>query len=502
MKKYLTLNFDYISPKNIKGLKAKTLILGTYEGGKLNQFMQELSSASNGVLKKILDRKDITGRPGDGLYIPSLTNIRAERLYLVGCGKKGKKLSKEEVHKIFNRFIAYAISSKEEACTFIIPNLKVEKEDDDWLLQQLGMLAENNMYIYNPKLGKKNVTPNKLKRITVSYDSRKKTTTLKRSLKNGQIIGKGSNAAKDLANLPGNICTPSYIAKASRQVARKYSSLSCKVLGEKEMKKLGMDCLLSVGAGSVQESKLICLSYKGSKTKKRPYILVGKGITFDTGGISLKPGGAMDEMKFDMCGAASVFGTLQVVAELKLPINVIGIIASAENMPGSKATKPGDVVKTMSGLTVEVLNTDAEGRLVLADALTYSKRFNPKTVIDIATLTGACIIALGKSTTGLMSNDDKLASEILKAGKTASDLAWQLPIWDIYKKDLDSNFADIANIGGRAGTITAACFLSRFTEDLSWAHLDIAGTAWYQGKAKGASGRPVPLLSQYLINKS
>ena len=210
----------------------------------------------------------------------------------------------------------------------------------------------------------------------------------------------------------------------------------------------------------------------------------------------------MDEMKFDMCGAASVFGTLQVVAELKLPINVVGIIASAENMPGSKATKPGDVVRTMSGLTVEILNTDAEGRLVLADALTYAKRFNPISVIDIATLTGACVIALGKSTTGLMSNNDKLAEEILDAGKKASDLAWQLPIWDIYKKDLDSNFADIANIGGRAGTITAACFLSRFTEDYLWAHLDIAGTAWYQGKAKGASGRPVPLISQYLINKS
>ena len=268
------------------------------------------------------------------------------------------------------------------------------------------------------------------------------------------------------------------------------------------MKKLGMDCLLSVGAGSVQESKLISINYKGTKANKKPYVLVGKGITFDTGGISLKPGGAMDEMKFDMCGAASVYGALQVVAELKLPINVVGLIASAENMPGSKATKPGDVVRTMAGLTVEVLNTDAEGRLVLADALTYAERFKPKTVIDIATLTGACIVALGKSTTGLMSNDDNLAKDLLKAGQMANDRAWQLPIWEIYKKDLESNFADLANIGGRAGTITAACFLSKFTENYSWAHLDIAGTAWYQGKAKGASGRPIPLLSQYLLDKA
>ena len=268
------------------------------------------------------------------------------------------------------------------------------------------------------------------------------------------------------------------------------------------MKKLGMDCLLSVGNGSAQESKLITLNYQGGKKGDQPYVIVGKGITFDTGGISLKPGAAMDEMKFDMCGAASVIGTLQVMAELKVPLNVVGMVASAENMPGSKATKPGDVVKTMSGLTVEVLNTDAEGRLVLADALTYAKRFKPKSVVDIATLTGACIVALGHSTSGLMSNDERLAQKLLKAGTTSNDRAWQLPIWDIYQKDLNSNFADIANIGGRAGTITAACFLSRFTEDYSWAHLDVAGTAHLGGAAKGASGRPVPLLSNYLLDQS
>ena len=268
------------------------------------------------------------------------------------------------------------------------------------------------------------------------------------------------------------------------------------------MKKLGMDCLLSVGAGSAQESKLITLNYQGGKKGEHPHVIVGKGITFDTGGISLKPGATMDEMKFDMCGAASVIGTMQVMAELKVPINIVGVVASAENMPGSKATKPGDVVKTMSGLTVEILNTDAEGRLVLADELTYIKKFNPKSVVDIATLTGACIVALGHSTSGLLSNDDRLAQKLLTAGTISNDRAWQLPIWDVYQKDLNSNFADIANIGGRAGTITAACFLSRFTKDYSWAHLDVAGTAHLGGAAKGASGRPVPLLSHYLLDQS
>jgi leucyl aminopeptidase len=244
------------------------------------------------------------------------------------------------------------------------------------------------------------------------------------------------------------------------------------------------------------------MNYQGGKKGDKPYAIVGKGITFDTGGISLKPPPTMDEMKFDMCGAASVIATMQVVSELKLPINIVGVVACAENMPGSKATKPGDVVRTMSGKTVEILNTDAEGRLVLADALTYVERFEPRSVVDIATLTGAVIMALGYSTSGLMSNNDKLAEELLEAGRKASDRAWQLPLWDVYQKDLDSNFADIANIGGRAGTITAACFLSRFAEKYPWAHLDVAGTASYKGAAKGGSGRPVPLLSQYLIDKS
>ena len=364
------------------------------------------------------------------------------------------------------------------------------------------MLAESICYIYEPKIGKSNTKKIKLKKITVAFvETKNKISDLKKSLLKGQITGQGMNTAKDLGNLPGNVCTPSFMAKEAKAAGRKYKNLTCKVLGEKEMSTLGMHCLLSVGQGSKEESKLITLNYKGSSKKETPFVLVGKGITFDTGGISLKPVNAMDEMKYDMCGAASVIGTLQVIAAMQLPINVVGVIAAAENMPGSQATKPGDVVKTLSGKTVEVLNTDAEGRLVLADALTYVERFNPKTVIDIATLTGACVVALGNYTSAVLSNDDNLAQEILNSGKKSGDRAWQLPLWDEYQKDIESNFADIANLGGRAGTITAACFLSRFSEKYIWAHLDIAGTAWVQGKMKGATGRPVPLLTEYLLNR-
>ncbi len=500
MKKRLSITLDQSMSASLENVKTKALIIGIHEGKSISQELKKLDVVSKGVLKKLINREELEGKVGQSLYIPSLLGAVAERVYLIGCGKKSSSLSKDQVNKILTKLISAAISSNVDEATISLPSLKTS-EGDEWVLNQLSLIAENQSYTYDAKLNKKNVRVVKLKKLRISIDSSSSDAKLKKALKTGQTVGQGSNAAKDLANLPGNVCTPSYLAKTSQAAAKSYASLSCKVLGEKEMKKLGMDCLLSVGAGSAQESKLITIEYKGGKKGEQPHALVGKGITFDTGGISLKPGGAMDEMKFDMCGAASVIGTMQVVAELKLPINVVGIVASAENMPGSKATKPGDVVRTMSGLTVEVLNTDAEGRLVLADALTYAKRFKPQSVVDIATLTGAVIMALGYSTSGLMSNDDSLAKELLAAGDESCDRAWQLPLWDVYQKDLDSNFADIANIGGRAGTITAACFLSRFTEEFKWAHLDVAGTAQFKGAAKGGSGRPVPLLSQYLINK-
>ena len=502
MKKRLSINLNQKMFDQITNIKTDSLILGVYEDSNISGHIKQLDVATGKALTKLKSLGELQGKLSQSSYLPTLSGIKAKRVYLVGCGKKGLKLSREEATKVLSEMTKCAISSKAENASILIPLLKVQDEEDGWLIQQVAFLCENNAYTYDAKLNKKNKTVNKLKKISISIGSKLSASKINKRLKIGQSIGRGSNTAKDLANLPANICTPSYLAKESRAASRKYSSLSCSVLGEKEMKKLGMDCLLSVGAGSVQESKLITLNYKGGKKGQRPHVIVGKGITFDTGGISLKPGAAMDEMKFDMCGAASVIGILQVIAELKLSINVIGLVASAENMPSGKATKPGDVVRTMSGLTVEILNTDAEGRLVLADALTYAKRFKPKSVVDIATLTGACVVALGQSTSGLMSNDESLARKLLEAGTRSTDRAWQLPIWEIYHKDIKSNFADLANIGGRAGTITAACFLSKFTEEYSWAHLDIAGTAWFSGAMKGASGRPVPLLSQYLLDQS
>jgi leucyl aminopeptidase len=309
---------------------------------------------------------------------------------------------------------------------------------------------------------------------------------------------------RDLGNMPPNICHPTYLGEQAKAMGKANKGLKVEVLDEKDIEKLGMGSFLAVGQGSAQPPRLIVMQYSNGKKSEKPYVLVGKGITFDTGGISLKPGLGMDEMKFDMCGAASVFGTLNAVLELQLPINLVCIVAAAENMPSGNATRPGDIVKTMSGQTVEILNTDAEGRLVLCDALTYAERFKPQAVIDIATLTGACVVALGGHTSGLMGNSDALITQVLEAGKRADDRAWQLPLFDEYQEQLDSPFADIANIGGpKAGTITAACFLSRFAKAYEWAHLDIAGTAWLSGgKDKGATGRPVPLLTQYLIDRA
>jgi leucyl aminopeptidase len=328
------------------------------------------------------------------------------------------------------------------------------------------------------------------------------TTTAERAVAQGKAIAAGAKLAKDLGNLPGNVCTPTYLADEAVKLAKEFGMKST-ILEEKDMEELGMGALLSVSRGSRQPAKLIVVEYQGGNKGDAPYVLVGKGLTFDAGGISIKPSANMDEMKYDMCGGASVVGTLRALGELELPINVVGVIPSSENLPDGDANKPGDIVTSMSGQTIEILNTDAEGRLILCDALTYSERFEPAAVVDIATLTGACVVALGEHASGLLGNDDDLAKELLSAGEYAADRAWQLPLWDPYQKQLDSNFADMANIGGRAGgTITAACFLSRYTKAYKWAHLDIAGTAWKSGKAKGSTGRPVGLLTQYLIDRA
>ncbi len=321
-------------------------------------------------------------------------------------------------------------------------------------------------------------------------------------LVDGQALAAGVSLTKDLGNLPPNVCTPTYLAEQALALGKRYG-LTIEVLERDELKTLGMGSFLGVTQGSEEPPKLIVLQHLKGKQDQKPVVLVGKGITFDTGGISLKPGAEMDEMKYDMCGAASVLGTFKAIAEMDLPLNVIGIIPTCENMPDGRATRPGDVLTSMSGLTIEVLNTDAEGRLVLCDALTYAERFEPSAVVDIATLTGACVIALGHHASGLFSNNDALAKELLQAGETALDRAWHMPMWDDYQPLLDSNFADMANIGGRAGgSITAACFLSRFAKKYDWAHLDIAGTAWKSGKDKGGTGRPVPLLTEFLVARA
>ena len=339
----------------------------------------------------------------------------------------------------------------------------------------------------------------------MTFYANKNDSDIEKSIKKAQALSTGMNFTKDLGNMPGNICTPIYLAEQAEELTKTCDKLSVKVLDEEELEKLGMGAFVSVAKGSVESGKLVVLEYKGADdANEAPHILVGKGITFDTGGISLKPGPLMDEMKYDMCGAASVLGTLKAITQLDAKINLVCLLACAENMPAGHASKPGDIVTSMSGITIEILNTDAEGRLVLCDTLSYAEQFKPASVVDIATLTGACIIALGDAASAVMGNNDEVVNALLAAGQEANDKAWQLPLWDEYQEQIDSPFADVQNIGGKgAGSITAACFLSRFTKDYPWAHLDIAGTAWVSGgKNKGATGRPVPLLLNYLLGKA
>ncbi|MEC9063874.1 MAG: leucyl aminopeptidase, partial [Pseudomonadota bacterium] len=344
-----------------------------------------------------------------------------------------------------------------------------------------------------------------LRRIEIGTNGKKATKDLKIGLEHGDAIGKATQLVRHLGDLPANICTPSYLASVARKIVSKNKSASLKVLNEAQMKKLGMNSLLSVTAGAQEPAKMIIAEFKNGQKSQKPVAVVGKGITFDTGGISLKPSNKMDEMKYDMCGAATTIGLLQMVTDLNLPINAVFVVPACENIPSSTATLPGDVVKSMSGTTIEVLNTDAEGRLILADALTYTQRYKPKLIIDMATLTGACVVALGAHHSGLMSNSDQLAEKLFQCGQSTDDVTWRLPLTEEYANQIVSNFADVANIstrGSGAGTITAGCFLQKFVGDYDWAHIDIAGVAWAEGANKGATGRPMGLMSEFLINES
>ncbi|XSG85938.1 MAG: leucyl aminopeptidase [Methylohalobius sp. ZOD2] len=484
----------------IEKKRTDCLILGAYEKYKLTSSAEKIDQAANGTLSKLLKRENFKGQAGDTLLFHQLPGCRADRILLVGLGKK-KTLTDKVYRKALDAAIQAiaGIPAKRTLCALL--EAPVPGCDSRWKARQIALAFADGCYRFTELKSESNALP-VLAHVDLHCRDKEESETAVRGAREGHAIATGMKLTKDLANLPGNICTPAYLADRAQQLADRYPKLKVTVLEEAEMEKLGMGALLAVSRGSRQPAKLIVLDYQGGKAKDRPTALVGKGLTFDAGGISLKPSESMDEMKYDMCGGASVLGTLLTAAELDLPLNVVGVIPASENLPDGNAIKPGDIVKTMAGKTVEILNTDAEGRLILCDALTYTERFEPKQVIDIATLTGACLIALGRHATGLLANEEDLAHTLIKAGETALDRAWQLPLWDEFQEQLKSNFADLPNIGGReGGTITAACFLSRFTEKFTWAHLDIAGTAWNTGQNKGATGRPVPLLSQFLLDQ-
>lgn len=480
-------------------LKSGCVVVGVFEGGKLTTAAQAIDKAAGHILSDLIARDDMSGKTASTLLLQKLPGVTADRVLLVGLGKTTDSNHKSGLDVLRATFSALNGTPAKDAALFILDD-GIHK-NASWLAKQAVFIAAEQAF-RSDELKSKPARPATLKHITFA-SLNKLSAELKATIEQSAAITEGMALTKTLGNLPGNICTPTYLAAKALSLGKQHKSIKTSVLEEKDMQKLGMGSFLSVTRGSEQPAKLITMEYNGADKKKKPVVLVGKGITFDSGGISLKPGAEMDEMKYDMCGAASVLGTMHAIAAMGLKLNVVGVIPTCENLPSGSATKPGDIVTSMSGQTIEILNTDAEGRLILCDALTYSAKFNPDTVIDIATLTGACVIALGHVASGLFSNEEKLAQELLAAGEQAHDRAWQLPLWEDYQPLLDSNFADMQNIGGRAGgTITAACFLARFTKDYRWAHLDIAGTAWKSGKEKGATGRPVPLLTQYLINRA
>ncbi|NLR75252.1 MULTISPECIES: leucyl aminopeptidase [Leeia] len=474
------------------------VVVGVFEDGKLSAAAKAVDTASGGALKAALADGDISGKAGSSLLLRGLANVAATRVLLVGLGKDSKQVSdKDLLDGLSAAFAALLESGSRDAAVF----LSEEAADAGMALQQAMLLLASARYRFDQFKSKPAENRQNLHALHF-FVGKKDVAAAEQGLRLGQAVSAGVNLTKDLGNMPPNVCTPSYLAGVAQELAQQYS-LSVEVLETADMEKLGMGSLLSVAKGSVVPPRLVVLKYSGGGKKDKPVVLVGKGITFDSGGISLKPGEGMDEMKYDMCGAGTVLGVMKAVSEAQLPINVIGVVVAAENMPAGNASKPSDIVTSMSGQTIEILNTDAEGRLILCDALTYVERFDPAAVIDIATLTGACVIALGHINTGLFANDDDLANELLASASATRDWAWRMPVQAEYDDALKSNFADMANVGSRAGgSVTAAMFLNRYTKAYKWAHLDIAGTAWKSGPAKGATGRPVPLLVNFLRQRA
>jgi leucyl aminopeptidase len=475
---------------------APCVVVGVFDDRTLTSAAARVDEKSGGAIKRLLESGDVSGKVGGASVLFALSGVAAPRVLVVGLGEPKKfdaarfaRASSEAARVLKGLPLDHAVS--------YLTEVDVPGKDAAWKVRSAALATDAQAYKY-----------------TATFKPKEKSTKAEFSAlafvaaaNNGALaqataIANGVRFARELGNLPPNICNPQYIADAAQKLTKDHAGVSCEVLEEAEMRKLGMGALLGVSQGSANAPKLIVLHWQGAGEKDRPYAFVGKGITFDTGGISIKPSAGMEEMKFDMCGGAGVLGAFLAAVELKLKVNLVCIVAAVENMPGGKAQRPSDVVTTMSGQTVEVLNTDAEGRLILCDALTYVQKYNPQIIIDAATLTGACVVALGKHATGLMTQDDALANELIAAGETTLDRAWRLPLWDDYQSQLETGYADIANIGGKyAGAITAGCFLARFTEGFRWAHLDIAGTAWEEGRKGSATGRPVSLLVQYLLDR-
>lgn len=482
--------------------RSACIVVGVFEPRRLTSVAEQLDEISEGYISTLLRRGDLEGKAGQMLLLHHVPNILSERVLLVGCGKE-RELDERQYKQIISKTIKTLNETGSMEAVCFLSELHVKGRDTYWKVRQAVETTNDSLYTFLQLKSKKGEARRPLRKIVFNVPTRRELPAGERAVEHGLAVSCGVKTAKDVANMPPNICNPAYLLEQAKLIAQDKDNLQIESVGEAQMDELGMHSYLAVGRGSANESIMTIMRHNGGAPGQAPIVLVGKGLTFDSGGISLKPGDGMDEMKYDMGGAASVLGAMHTVAELNLPINIIGVLVGCENMPDADAYRPGDILTTMSGQTVEVLNTDAEGRLVLCDALTYVERFEPDTVVDVATLTGACVIALGKHASAVMSNHNPLAHELLNASEQSSDKAWRLPLWDEYQEQIESPFADMANIGGRpAGSITAACFLSRFTKKYNWAHMDIAGTAWVGGKNKGSTGRPVPMLSQFLMNRA
>ena len=481
----------------VEQLKTQCLVIGIVEDEALAGTAKLIDDASAGAISKGVESGDLDASRGWTTLLHNVSSVVAERVLVVGFGSR-EKLDSSRFEKTCMDAGKFLRDHVVVDAHFSFDGVEIGDRDQSWHLRQTALSIHRANYLYTATKKAHEHSPHPLQSASFSG-----SPELQTAIDQATGLAIGYLRARELGNLPPNICTPAYLAGQAEEIAGSYENVTAEILEQEKMSQLGMNALLAVGKGSENTPRLIVLQYKGVTEDKKPVVFVGKGITFDTGGISIKPAENMDQMKFDMGGAAAVIGAFESCAKLQLPLNLICVVAAAENMPGSRAYRPGDVITSMSGQTIEVLNTDAEGRMVLCDALTYSKRFEPLAIIDVATLTGACVVALGHHASALMSKHDDLAEELLSAGEESVDRAWRMPLWDDYQSQLKTPFADMKNVGGMpAGSITAACFLSRFTKDMRWAHLDIAGSAWKWGQTEGATGRPTGLLTQFLINQT